>query len=325
MTITILHVEDDPTLSQLVRTAFASFGFQGEMLAAHGVAAALSLLAERAHGALPVDLILCDMRLRDGTGLDLVRLVRSDPYWILTPVVLLSSETATGVVREAYALGANCYVPKTAHAILQSLRALYQCWVESSLLPGSRGLDRAHLALARAINLRSRTSEVYLRMAELPGADAEEMSFWLDCSLNEGNLANLFAVFRHRITETEIPAEIISRVMLMQDEVERRVRGAEQWVRGSAPETRLRPYWGLALVDAIDQELFAECLGYLFPRSPVAAKALKEYAAIHLNALATFILTRGGESEFLERAERLRERAGRLFAAPCDSALASSG
>ncbi len=108
MKITILHVEDDPSLAKLVRVAFQSLGFHGNMLTADRVENALALLAERARHHQPVDLILSDMQLPDGTGLDVVREVRADPYWHLTPVLVLSGEIAPGVVNEAYALGANC-------------------------------------------------------------------------------------------------------------------------------------------------------------------------------------------------------------------------
>src|SRR6185369_1831182 len=124
MELTILHVEDDPALAKLVGVAFKNFGFHGTMLVADRIGSALALLGERARHHQPVDLILSDMQLPDGTGLDVVREVRADPYWYLTPVLVLSSEMAPGVVNDAYALGANCYIPKSVGNMMQSLRAL---------------------------------------------------------------------------------------------------------------------------------------------------------------------------------------------------------
>jgi hypothetical protein len=59
---TILHVEDDPILATLVRTAFGSFGFRGSMITAGRVDVAIALLDERERNREPVNLILTDMR-----------------------------------------------------------------------------------------------------------------------------------------------------------------------------------------------------------------------------------------------------------------------
>jgi CheY-like chemotaxis protein len=316
MQITILHVEDDPTLAKLVRVAFESFGFHGTMLAADGVGSALALLGERARNRQPIDLILSDMQLPDGTGLDVVREVRADPLWHLTPILVLSGEIAPGVVNEAYALGANCYVPKSAKPIMQSLRALFECWVKSALLPRAHAGDRVNVCLSRAINLRARTSEFYLRLADIVAANPGEMHFWLERSLSEGNLSNLLALFRHKIGEKDFPAGTIERLTEMQGEVEKTLRGAEKRLKVAAPDTRQIYYWALDLVESVDEEIFAECLGYLFPKSPAATMALKERAAAHYKELASHILERAQEPKLRLRAEALRDRAGRIAAAP---------
>ena len=166
MEISILHVEDDPVLAKLVQLALTSFGFQGPLLSADSVRTALALLGKRSLHRQPVDLILTDMQLPDGTGLDILKGVREDPHWRLTPVLVLSGELAPGVVGEAYALGANCYLPKSGNTI-NALRSLYECWVESAVLPPPLTADLVQEALSRAINLRARTSGVYLRLADI--------------------------------------------------------------------------------------------------------------------------------------------------------------
>jgi CheY-like chemotaxis protein len=316
MQITILHIEDNPALAKLVRVAFESFGFHGDILAADRVEDALALLGERARNRQPVDLILSDMQLPDGTGLDVVREVRADPFWRLTPVLVLSEETEPGLINEAYALGANCYLPKSGKPIMQSLRALFECWVGSALLPRARARNRVHESLSRAINLRARTSEIYLRLADFVAANPGEMRFWLERSLSEGNLSNLLALFRHKIGEKDFPPETIERLAKMQGEVEKSLRIAEKRLKTMAPDSRQICHWALDLVEAVDEEIFAECLGYLFPKSPAATMALKERAAGHFNALASYILERAKEPELRQRAERLRNLAGRIAATP---------
>lgn len=252
------------------------------------------------------------MRLPDGTGLDVVREVRADPFWHLTPVLVLSGELEPGVINESYALGANCYIPKSGEDMMKSLRALYACWVESALLPRSRGGDRVHESLSRAIHLRARTSEIYLRLADLVAANPDEMQFWLERSLSEGNLSNLLALFRHKIGEKDFPPETIERLTKMQATVEKALRTAEKCLKAAAPDSRKTYLWALDLADTVDEEIFAECLGYLFPKAPAATMALRERAAAHFNVLASHILERAEEPELRQRAEALRNRAGRI-------------
>ncbi len=76
--LTILHVEDDPLLAHLVKMAFIRFGFQGDVLTAVSVNEALRLLA-RAENKRPLSLVVTDVQLPDGTGLDLIREVKTDP------------------------------------------------------------------------------------------------------------------------------------------------------------------------------------------------------------------------------------------------------
>jgi CheY-like chemotaxis protein len=282
------------------------------MLAADRIGSALALLDERSRERQPIDLILSDMRLPDGTGLDIVREVRADPYWHLTPVIVLSSEVMPNVINDSYALGANCYISKSGEDMMKSLRALYSCWVESALLPRPRSENRVDESLSRAIHLRARTSEIYLRMADLVAANPGEMQFWLERSLSEGNLSNLLALFRHKIGEKDIPPGTIERLTKAQAAVEKTLRSTEKRLKAAAPDPRKIYLWALDLADTVDEEVFAECLGYLFPKGPAATMALRERAAAHFNELASHILERTEEPELRHRAEALRNRAGRI-------------
>src|SRR6185369_7988210 len=152
-------------------------------------------------------------------------------------------------------------------------------------------------SLSRAIQLRARTSEMYLRMADLVAGDPKEMQFWLERSLSEGNLSNLLALFRHKISEKDFPPGTVERLTKMQGEVEKTLRTAEKRLKAAASDTQQIYHWALDLVEAVDEEIFAECLGYLFPKSPAATMALKERAAAHFNEMASHILERAKEPE----------------------------
>src|SRR6187551_3076064 len=88
----ILHVEDDASLRALVDLSFEGFGFHGRTVSAESVAEAVIQLddAEADHDMF--DLVISDMNLPDGTGLDVVRYVRASDTWRFTPILILSSD-----------------------------------------------------------------------------------------------------------------------------------------------------------------------------------------------------------------------------------------
>ena len=316
-TLTILHVEDDLTLARLVKSAFEGFGFRGTMIGADRVAQALDLLDERARNNEPVDLILVDMQLPDGLGLDVIREVKSDPVWQHVPVVVLSSAMSEGMLNGAYALGANCYVPKIARVkdSPTSLRSLYTYWLETALLPEHSRRDRLQDALERGGRLRARTSELYLRLARLYDAEPEEMGFWLDRSLNEGNLSNLLVFLRNSLSENDVSAETVDRLAGMQTRVRRALAAAEARLRSKpAPGSDDACRLVLDITGALDEEVFAEMLGCLFPKGPAATAALKARAAIQLRELAKHVLARVDDPGLCERAQALLDWGERLAA-----------
>jgi CheY-like chemotaxis protein len=325
--LTILHVEDDPMLVKLVQTAFEGFGFRGRMISAGGVNEALDLLDRCARNNEPVNLILVDMRLPDGTGLDVIRELKSDPLWQRTPVIVLSSETASGMVNGAYALGANCYVPKIprSKSPLDLLRSLYEYWLKDTLLPRAHSRDRLQIALARAIRLRARTSDFFLGLARAYDGEPEEMGFWLDRSLNAGNLSNLLAFFRNLLSEKDVPADMIGRIGDMQFRVRKALTAAEGHLRGKpAPSPEEACRWVLDLMGALDEELTAEFIGRLFPKGPAATTALKACAASQVKDLATHILEKTDEAELRQRARSLLTWAERLAAETEDANTSSA-
>jgi CheY-like chemotaxis protein len=309
--LTILHVEDDREVADLVQKAFERFGFRGGMLSVLSVAEAVGLLEERARGRKPLALILTDMHLPDGTGLDVIREAKAMPAWSVTPVIVLSGDTDAAVVDEAYALGANCYLPKvpTTSAILSPLHSLYQHWLEHAALPRAGFPDRLQEALERALTLRARTAEFYLTLASRFEDAPDEQAFWLDRALNEGNLSNLLAFFLDKTFSTDVPAGMIDRLSQMQTEVRAALEAAETSLKATArPPLSLAYQWAFGFADAVDEEVFAEVVGVLFPVSSVATTALKARAAGQVRDLASHVLGSTTDDGLRRRAEALLER-----------------
>ncbi|HEU4613844.1 MAG TPA: response regulator, partial [Kofleriaceae bacterium] len=118
--------------------SFRGFGFRGELAIADSVAEAERMLDDAARSSSNrFDLIISDMHLPDGTGLDVVRHVRATPAWKTTPVLILSSDVDPKRVGRAYALGANAYVDKSprGRTLRDVVKSLYQHWTKDVLIP----------------------------------------------------------------------------------------------------------------------------------------------------------------------------------------------
>ncbi len=309
--LTILHVEDDPNLAWIVRRAFEDFGFIGTTIIAESVREAFDLLNERERKQQPLSLIISDIRLPDGNGLDLIREVKTNPYWRMTPVIVLSGERNPAVINAAYALGANSYLPKDPEGInlVVSLESFYQCWLQNVQLPRTAGRDRIQEALDRATGLRARTSEFFLNLARGSGEESE-IKFWLDRALVEGNLSNLLAFFRDKLNEKDFPPGAIDRVVNAQVQVANALITAEKHLKKTpSPGSEFLYQWVLELMDALDEEVFVEALACLFPKSPIVATALKARLSAQFKALAVHILESTQQANLRQKAVSLLDRA----------------
>ena len=315
MALTLLHVEDDPSVAGLVQAAFKRFGFRGRIITAGRVSEALDLLDRSPRDTGDINLILVDMQLPDGTGLDVIRRVKSDPAWQMTPVIALSGETATDMIDGAYALGANCYLPKlpTSKSSFDLLRSLYECWLKDAFLPRAPLRDRLQSALFTSVRLRARHADFYTRLAGVFDDEPEEMAFWLDRALSAGNLSNLLAFFQGRVSEKDLPGETIERFVAMQARVTKALATAEGRLRSRPAPTPAEVYrWVLDFTDARDEELVAEVLAHLFPKGPAATTALKARAACQLTDFGNYILERTEDAELRQKAQALLDWAERF-------------
>jgi two-component system response regulator PilR (NtrC family) len=99
----VLIVDDEPSLVEFLAVLCAGEGL--EVATARSVAEARERLSET-----PPDLVLCDMMMPDGNGLDLLREIKQSG--VPASVVLMTAYTSTKSAIEAMKLGAYDYVPK---------------------------------------------------------------------------------------------------------------------------------------------------------------------------------------------------------------------
>ena len=116
----VLVVEDSPTMRQLIVFALKRIrGFQITE-ANDGVDGLKKLSADK------YDLILTDINMPIMDGLKLVSMVRNDPNYKETPIIVITTEGATEDRERALALGANEYITKPIQTmkILETVKKL---------------------------------------------------------------------------------------------------------------------------------------------------------------------------------------------------------
>jgi CheY-like chemotaxis protein/anti-sigma regulatory factor (Ser/Thr protein kinase) len=142
----VVLVED----SRRTARATAKLLSEGSMLAEVSIASdseeALELLSESR-----TDLIVLDLALADGHGLELLRRIRTPDGWPQLPVVVLSGISNPALVHRSYDLGANCFVrkPRRIVELVPAARAIEQFWQRHTQDPVDRHDNNVfHLPLA---------------------------------------------------------------------------------------------------------------------------------------------------------------------------------
>jgi CheY-like chemotaxis protein len=110
MSISILLVEDSPTQAAMSKFDLETLAPDVVVEVAMTAAKALSRL-QNPIASLP-DLVILDMTLPDGNGLDLCRSIKVNPRTRGLPVVVFSVEAFSKHRQEAYAAGADHYISK---------------------------------------------------------------------------------------------------------------------------------------------------------------------------------------------------------------------
>ncbi len=105
-TYKVLVVEDSPTMRQLIVFALKRLRGLNIIEANDGVDGLKKLTGDK------FDLIITDINMPIMNGLKLVSLVRHDPSYRETPIVIVTTEGAEEDRERALALGANEYITK---------------------------------------------------------------------------------------------------------------------------------------------------------------------------------------------------------------------
>jgi len=99
--VSVLVVDDEPHIGRIIRTRLEQDGFVVH-LAEHGQEA-LALLQQHPSIAL----VLLDLMMPGMSGIDVLRVLRSDVRWTALPCIVLTAAGQDAQLREAEALGVS--------------------------------------------------------------------------------------------------------------------------------------------------------------------------------------------------------------------------
>jgi CheY-like chemotaxis protein len=311
----ILHVDDDPSIRAFFEKAIRSLGFDGEILAASTVEEAGGVLSDRSLRREGFSLVVLDLNLPDGSGLEVAGQIKTNPDTSSTPVIVLSAEEGYRIVSEAYALGINCYLSKIPEGggMLQSVRALYSFWVEEATLPPREKGATAGALVRRAVTLEARHARFFTRIAHRFADDDDRLRYWLGLALQESNHANLLSFFENRFGEGEVSGDVLAlfdefmtRRELLVLEVEKRLDGGGFLASEDA--------YRLALDLELGTNHDALFLGMKFflEKEKTIARMLVESACSHYGRIAEEILVSTDREDLTCGAEALIDRATQL-------------
>lgn len=157
----VLVVEDDPTLRESLAILLRG---QWEVATAENIEQAWQHIEQ--HG--PPNIILSDVTMPGGSGLDLLARVRSDERTRLVPFILVSAVSETETVVKGLEMGANDYVNKPINPpILQARMSTHLRAAEMQ-----RRLERQNTLLARLAAFDDLTG-VYNRRSMSSALEAE--------------------------------------------------------------------------------------------------------------------------------------------------------
>jgi CheY-like chemotaxis protein len=150
--VTVLHIDDDPNDTELLRAAARRAHAAFMLHNAEDTEQAIAYLSGKGSYAdrktYPVpDLILLDLKMPRGTGFELLRWIRSQSQSPAVPVVILSGSELQADVQAAYAGGANSYLVKPLgfDELVMLVRNISAMWLPPTALAGASRSRRARL------------------------------------------------------------------------------------------------------------------------------------------------------------------------------------
>ena len=134
----ILMLEDDSEDRYLTESTFKEIGYNVRLeFLTHGAEVMKHLnQCENDRGAVP-DIILLDKNVPTGSGIEVLKELKSHPRYKTIPVVMISGSAFPNEVAESYRLGVNSYIlkPSTYQQTIKKIGTFFTYWFETVELP----------------------------------------------------------------------------------------------------------------------------------------------------------------------------------------------
>lgn len=137
----ILLVDDSVNDVTLIKAALADANFGNDIIVAEDGVEALDFLYHRGKfagyaGCKPI-FILLDIKMPLMNGIEVLKIIRSDPEFNLVPIIMLTSSADTQDLQDCYDSGANSFVvkPVNVSSFMQVVKELGKYWVIINELP----------------------------------------------------------------------------------------------------------------------------------------------------------------------------------------------
>jgi two-component system response regulator len=138
----ILLVEDNPDDAELFRLAFVRAGISSELRAvgdgeeAMGYLRGSGIYSDRTQFPQP-HLLLLDLRMPNATGFEILQRLRTKQEFKTLPIIAFSGSEYAPDVRQAYELGANCFLkkPNSFDELTHVVKELGNFWLGRCELP----------------------------------------------------------------------------------------------------------------------------------------------------------------------------------------------
>jgi CheY-like chemotaxis protein len=145
----VLLAEDNPRDAEMTLAALGENNLTNEVILVHDGAEALDYMYSRGQyagrtGGNPL-LILLDLKMPKVDGLEVLRVLKSDPQLKRVPIVMLTSSREENDLVRSYDLGINAYVVKPVDFLqfIHAVKNIGAFWtIDNEPPPGSARLKR---------------------------------------------------------------------------------------------------------------------------------------------------------------------------------------
>ena len=132
--------EDDADDRLMIQEAFMEIGMGDGVVFFHDgqdLMQRLNGLVESQHRDGLPHLVVLDLNMPRKDGREALREIKADVALRFIPVVILTTSKSPEDIRNAYALGANCYItkPVTFESLLATVQAFHSFWFGVARLP----------------------------------------------------------------------------------------------------------------------------------------------------------------------------------------------